>query len=143
MRLLLVTEQRGLSVCHTSEPCKTGYIDQDAVWAEDLGGPREPCIRWGSRSLVGRGNFDGGEAASHCKVLGHSAVICAKTTELIEMPFGLWAWMGPRNHVLEGCPQMLRDVAMTTNFGTQFAITGDLAFDEYNFGCMISKQHAV
>ena len=22
--------------------------------------------------------------------------------ELIEMPFGLWAWMGPRNHVLDG-----------------------------------------
>jgi len=29
----------------------------------------------------------------------------------------LWAWMGPRNHVLDGSPQMLRDVAMTTIFG--------------------------
>jgi len=26
----------------------------------------------------------------------------AKTAELIEMPFGLWAQMGPRNHVLDG-----------------------------------------
>ena len=26
----------------------------------------------------------------------------AKTAEPIEMPFGLWAWMGPRNRVLDG-----------------------------------------
>jgi len=29
-------------------------------------------------------------------------VICAKMAEPIEMPFGLWARMGPRNHVLGG-----------------------------------------
>jgi len=29
------------------------------------------------------------KGASCCKVYGHSAVICAKTAELIEMPFGL------------------------------------------------------
>jgi len=28
--------------------------------------------------------------------------ICAKTAEPIEMPFGLWAQMGHRNHVLDG-----------------------------------------
>ena len=28
----------------------------------------------------------------------------AETAELIEMPFGLWAWMGPRNRVLHGGP---------------------------------------
>jgi len=27
---------------------------------------------------------------------------CAKTAELIEMPFGLKTPVGPRNHVLEG-----------------------------------------
>jgi len=31
--------------------------------------------------------------------------------------------------MLDGGPQVLRDVAMVTNFGTQFAITGFLAFD--------------
>ena len=31
---------------------------------------------------------------------------------------------------------VLRDVAMTTNFGTQFAISG---FVGYNFGCMIAS----
>jgi len=40
----------------------------------------------------------------------------AKTTEPTEMPFGLWARMGPRNHVLDGSPEMLRDVAMATIF---------------------------
>jgi len=54
---------------------------------------------------------------------------CAKTAEPINMPFGLWAWMGPRNHVLDGSPEVLRDVAIATNFGTQFAITGFMAFD--------------
>ena len=32
--------------------------------------------------------------------------------------------------------QVLRDVAMATNFGTQFAVTG---FLDYNFGCMIAS----
>jgi len=36
--------------------------------------------------------------AIHCKVYGHSAVICAKTAEPIDVPFGLWARMGPINH---------------------------------------------
>jgi len=56
-------------------------------------------------------------------------VIPAKTAEPIEMPFQLWAWMCPRNHVLDGSPQVLRDVAMATNFGLQFAVTGFMAFD--------------
>jgi len=44
-------------------------------------------------------------------------VICAKTAESIEMLLGLWAEMGPSNHVLDGGPEMPRDVAMTTIFG--------------------------
>jgi len=56
------------SVCHTSEPCKNGCTDRAAVWVEDLGGPGEPRIRWGSRSPHGKGPIFGGEWASHCKV---------------------------------------------------------------------------
>jgi len=42
--------------------------------------------------------------------------------------------------VLDGSPEVLRVVAMATNFGTQFAITGSMAFDMgYNFGCMIAS----
>ena len=54
----------------------------------------------GSRSPMGKGNFEG-RRASRCKVYGHSAVICLKTAKPIEMPFRLWARMGPKI-VLDG-----------------------------------------
>jgi len=38
--------------------------------------------------------------------------------------------------VLDGGPAVLRDVAMATNFGTQFGIIG---FVGYNFGCMTAS----
>jgi len=38
--------------------------------------------------------------------------------------------------VLDGGPEVLRDVAIATNFVTQFAITG---FVGYNFGCVIAS----
>jgi len=41
---------------------------------------------------------------AHCKVWRRSLMSCAKTAEPIEMAFGLWAWMDPRNHVLDGGP---------------------------------------
>jgi len=82
---------------------------------------------FGLRTLMGPGNdvLDDGPdppwegaiffGVSHCKVLGHSTVICAKAAEPIEMLFGLWARMA-QGIVLDGGPQMLRDVAMATNF---------------------------
>jgi len=81
-----------------------------------------------------------GKGASHCEVCAHSAVICAKTAEPIKMPFGLWARKNHRNHVLDGGSEMLRDIAMATIFGTQFAITG---FVGYNFGYMIASDTTV
>jgi len=39
---------------------------------------------------------------AHCKVQGHYSVICAKTTEPIQMPFGLSIQVGPKKHVLDG-----------------------------------------
>ena len=38
--------------------------------------------------------------------------------------------------MLDGDPAVLREVAMATNFRTQFAITG---FVRYNFVCMIAS----
>ena len=38
--------------------------------------------------------------------------------------------------MLDGGPAVLRDIAVATNFVTQFAITG---FVCYNFGCMIAS----
>ena len=42
------------------------------------------------------------EGAAHYEVYGHSALSCAKMAELIEMPFGIWTQVGPRNHVSHG-----------------------------------------
>ena len=62
------------------------------------------------------------------------------------MPFGLWARRDRINHLLDRGSAVLRDVAMSTNFGTQFAITGFRykpnapgLFVGYNFGCMIAS----
>jgi len=39
-------------------------------------------------------------------LITYFAVICAKMSEMVkmamEMPFGLWTWIGPRNHVFDG-----------------------------------------
>jgi len=51
----------GPSVCHTRELCKNCRTNRDAVWVEDLCGPREPCIRWGCRSPYWKGQFWGGK----------------------------------------------------------------------------------
>jgi len=48
----------------------------------------------------------------------------AKAAGPIEMPFGLWTWVGPENHVLDGSSQVMRDVAMATSFWTKIAMTG-------------------
>ena len=61
--LLLPTEWRGLSVglsvCHTSKPCKNGWTNRDAVWVVGSDGQQKSCVRWGARSPLGRGNFKG------------------------------------------------------------------------------------
>jgi len=53
----------------------------------------------GYRCPIGTGNFDEGKSMpQHAR--WHSDVNCAKTDELIKMPFGLWTWVGPRKHLL-------------------------------------------
>ena len=63
-------------------------------------GPREPCVKWGPgapwEEAILRGK--GRPIVKYRDTTG----ICAKTAEPIEMPFGLWTWMGPRNHALDG-----------------------------------------
>ena len=50
------------SVCHSSEPCKNGSTDRNAVWVEDSGGPKEPSIRrgpdppWKGATIRGNGH---------------------------------------------------------------------------------------
>jgi len=70
----------------------------------------EPGVRWGSRSPpMGRGNFWDGKGLSLLSIGTLYGHLC-KIAEPIEMPFGFWARMGPRNHVLDGPggPQVLR-----------------------------------
>ena len=50
--------------------------------------------------------------------------------------FGLWARMGRRNRVLDEDLEVLRDVAMATNFGQKLLVTGFVGF---KFGCMIAS----
>jgi len=38
-----------------------------------------------------------------------STVSCAKTDELIEVPFGVWTRVGPINHVLDGVADRPRE----------------------------------
>jgi len=130
--LFLSSEQRGLSVCLSVglPVCLlVCTLVSPAKTAESIEMPfgfrtREPCVRRGTRSPIGRGNFEG----NGCPIVKYRdtlhAVISAKTPEPIEMPFGLWARMGLRNHVLDGSPDVLRDVAMATNLVTKTAITG-------------------
>jgi len=84
------------------------------------------------------GQIFGGEWASHCKVYGHSMVVCAKTAEPIGMPFGLRGKMGRRNRVGWGSIG-----AEGRCHGNQFcdAICYNWLWCliDYNFGCMIAS----
>ena len=62
---LLVGLSVSLSVCHSSESCKNGWTDQDAVSDAELRGQRKPYIRWGTDASAGRALL--GECMAHCK----------------------------------------------------------------------------
>jgi len=79
-----------LSVCHSSKLCKNGWTDQNGILVEDSGRPKEPCIRWGSRSPIVRGYF-GGKGRPILKYRDALPWTLPKTTEPIEMLFELWA----------------------------------------------------
>ena len=80
---------------------------RDAIWVEDSGGPREPCVRLGFRSHHGKGQFWGGKRRPIVKYRD-TAVTCAKTPEPIVMPFGLCARTGLRNRELDGSRSPMR-----------------------------------
>ena len=49
----------------------------------------------------------------------------AKAADLMEMPFGLWNRVGPRNHILDECPDPPREVAFnnTDKYGYSSSLT--------------------
>jgi len=70
-------------------------------------GPRDHALDGGSDPPMGRGKFleeNGRPIVKYRDILHSSTVVCGKMAELMEMPFGLWARMGPRNPVLHGGP---------------------------------------
>ena len=81
----------GLSVCHSSEPCKNSWTDWDAVSGNfrTLVGPRNHVL---DGRPDGKGQY-WGESGGPLLSIGHSAVcsdLCKKA-EPVQMPFVLWA----------------------------------------------------
>jgi len=62
------------------------------VWAAGTPGAGPPC----------EGEILRGKVAAHYEVYGLTAMSCAQTSELIKMLFGMWTWVGPKKHVLDG-----------------------------------------
>jgi len=53
--------------------------------------------------LMGRGNFEG----ERCPIVKHRDTLRStvpKKAQPIEVPFGMWAWIGPRNRELDSRP---------------------------------------
>ena len=89
----------------------------------------ESCIRWGPHPPMGRGKFWGenGRPILKYKETVQSSVQKWLNRSRCRLGFGLgWAQI----IVLDGSPEVLRDVAMATNF---WLLMG------YNFGCMIAS----
>ena len=68
-------------------------------------GSRNHVLDVGPDRPTRRRNFQGERACSGMSD-GQFVVRCAKMAEPIKMPFALWAQMGPRNHVLDGVPDL-------------------------------------
>jgi len=79
--------------------------------------PRKPCTRWGSKSPMGRDNFEGGKGRPTVKYRD-TAVTCAKTAEPIDLPFGLWTQVGWRKHNFN----CIRQVAPCGHIGATWRI---------------------
>jgi len=122
-----------LSVCLSvtlKKPCKNG-----AVWAEDSARPRGPCIRWGPNhpweGAILRGK--GSPIVKYRDTL-RSSVQKRLNRSICRLGCGLRL---AKEYVLDGSPQMLKDVAMAVNFRTQFAITNFFWLSMgYTFGCI-------
>ena len=80
-------------------------IGRDAVWVEDMGEPKEPCIR--------RGPDAPWEGQISWRKVAHCGELC-KMADPIDLSFWLWARLGIRKHEFNG----IRDVAPMCADGT-------------------------
>ena len=81
-----------VSPAKTDEPIEMPFELRTRV------GSGNHVLHGGQDPPMGSGNSEGG-AASHC--IGTLCSYLCKTAESSEIPFGLWAQMGPRNHLLD------------------------------------------
>jgi len=74
MQWTTATDVARVCLCtgHTDVLCKNSSTDRDAG-REPTRGPKDPCIRWGSRSHMGMGKFR--SCPAHWKALGISAAV--------------------------------------------------------------------
>jgi len=77
-------------VCHDHEPCKNGWTNRHVVWVVDLGGPKDPRIRWGPDPQA-KGQFSGEKGRLIVKYRVSVLWAVQKTAELIKTPFGLYS----------------------------------------------------
>jgi len=89
----------GLSLCHNCETCKNGWTDQDAIWVMGLDGPKELCIRWGSRSPIGKDSLGKGPIVKYRDFLPWAVKKMAGPVKLL---FGMLSRVDSRNYMLDG-----------------------------------------
>jgi len=85
-------------------PAKTAELIEMPFGLRTQVGPGNHVLDGSPDLPMERGNFQG-EGISHCTAvccIGTLCGICAKTAELIEIPFGTLSRVDPRNHVLDG-----------------------------------------
>jgi len=91
MVCLLAGRSVGVSLCLSVtlvSPAKMAEVIEMLFGLRTWVGPRNHVLD-GVQMPPWKWTIFRGEEASHCSALGHSAVICAKTAEPIEMQFGL------------------------------------------------------
>jgi len=59
LAMFMVCLSVSLSVGHADVLWQNGWTDRDAFWHAGWGGPQSPCIKWGSGSTHGKGQFWG------------------------------------------------------------------------------------
>jgi len=95
----IVTNRVAWSVCRfvtLVSPAKTAEPIEMPFGLRTLVGPGNHVLDGGADPPREGAIFLGGKGAFQCKV----GTLYGLLAEPIEMPFGLWAQMGPRNHVL-------------------------------------------
>jgi len=103
-----------LSVCYTSEPCKNGWTDRDAVWVVCLDGLKELC--YVLRDVAMATNF--------WLSMGYTFGCMIASDTLFDCRGGFSTFQGQAIRWRHSRDRMSKVVAIATNFGTKIAITG-------------------